>query len=109
MLGTLHKLALGLGPAPLATLFPMAKSTLHTYGWTSGPAHSRQLADHVNLQSPSVLKRSLFGMVCVYNRLPNHIVQLATVKHFQSGLQRLLKEKARCNYNSWEAFFKRTF
>ena len=109
MLGTLHKIALGMGPAPIAKLFPLATSALHTLGWTGGPAHFRQLADPVYPQSPLVLKRSIFGMVAVYNRLPSAIVRRPSVKLFQSSLQLLLKEKASCTTDgSWEAFFKRT-
>ena len=108
MLGLLHRVSLGKAPASLSKLFPPSRSTIHSFGWTVGPPHSRQLADQVTSQHPTTLRRSLFGLVAVYNRLPAHIANASSVKSFQAALQRAMVARSQStSCHGWQHMFKR--
>ena len=50
-------------------------------------APRKQLATPVDWASSEVLKRSLFGLVRCYNKLPQKLVDATTVKALQRDLQ----------------------
>ena len=62
----------------------------------AGPWHSKQLDCRIAgvITQHNLYFRSLFGMAMVYNRLPEHIVNLPTVSAFQKALTQVAK--ARC-------------
>ena len=108
MLGLLHRVSLGKAPAALCKLFPPSRSTIHSFGWTHGPPQARQLADQVSSRHPAQLKRSLFGLVYVYNRLPAHIAGMSSVKSFQAALQNAMKAHSlSMEGHGWQNMFKR--
>ena len=107
MLGVLHKINLGTAPAPLQNLIQRSVCNLRTYGFYNGvPYHNKQLHDSVGSNSPVLLKRSLFGLVHVYNRLTQEVVDARSVQIFQRMLQRTAKEVLDVNPN-WELMFHR--
>jgi hypothetical protein len=53
-----------------------------------------------------MLKRSLFGLVHVYNRLPQDVVDAENVQNFQRKLQCIIKSEIDKNPN-WDLFFHR--
>ena len=106
MLGLLHRVVLRSAPEPLRSLFPLARSTLFEHGFGRGPCHTKQLADPIMPGHSACFKRSLFGLVAVYNQLPSDAVACNTVKAFQAALQRLLESKL--GMNDWRNYFKRT-
>ena len=57
---------------------------------THYPKHNRSLKEVVYHQASAYLKRSLLGMIKIYNWLPQHIVNTANVKDFQHELQNLV-------------------
>ncbi len=52
-----------------------------------------------------VLRRSLFGLVIVYNLLPQAVVDEKSVQSFQSSLQRALRNVARLGVPNWDCLF----
>ena len=108
MLGLLHRVVTGTAPPPLQSLFPRAAAgTLFSHGFGQGPPHSKQLADPIVPGHGAVIKRSLFGLVSVYNKLPCSVVSCSSVKAFQSALQSILK--SRVGSVGWRHCFSRTF
>ena len=99
MLGLLHRIRLGTAPACLANLFPLRSNPIYSYGRRDGPPrHPHQYDDPVSAQSPLYMKRSVFGLLRVYNGLAPDIVELQTVKFFQRKLQNLVKD---ATYGEW--------
>ena len=71
----------------------------------SGDGHWTDFA-FPNSRPAEYIKRSMFGLVAIYNRLPADIVESAsTVPEFQSALQDLLKRAATSNIRNWERTF----
>ena len=102
MLGLLHRIRLGTAPACLANLFPFRSNPIYSYGRRDGPPrHQHQSDDPVSAQSPLYMKRSVFGLLRVYNGLAPDTVELQTVKSFQRKLQNLVKDAT--ENGSWES------
>ena len=108
MLSILHKVALGIAPAPLQDLFKQKGCDLRRFGFCSTAVfHNRQLHDVVGMNSPIMMKRSLFGLVCVYNRLAQSDVNANSVKQFRRNLLSTAKDCMNSNLQ-WEFIFHRT-
>ena len=107
MLGVLHKVSLGIAPTPLQNLIQRRVCNLRTYGFRNGVSyHNRQLHDSVGRNSPVLLKRSLFGLVHVYNRLKQDVVDATNIQISQRKLQSLAKEAVDLNPD-WDLMFHR--
>ena len=91
MLGLLHRVAMFYAPSALFKLFPHSRCTLHSLGLVRGLFHNLQLDDPVQPGHISLCKRSLFGLVAVFNRLPGETVA-TSISCFQGSLQRHLKD-----------------
>ncbi len=105
MLGLLQRIQLGLAPQPVAEMFPPARRTMYSYLPGSTPFHNKQLHCSIEPGSSGMMKRSLFGLVRVYNRLPAEVVDACSVKSFQTSLQNRLKNAANSGEASWERMF----
>ena len=105
MLGLLHRIVLGIAPAQLADLFPLAippnSSRTPTRLWLI--RHDKQLCERRH--HTDVFGRSLFGMARVYNFLPQTIANSLTVKMFQRSLQNGLRRAAKANIDNWQNMF----
>ncbi len=104
-LGVLYKCVLGTAPAPIASFFPLAspqQTSVQTRLQVS--RHSKQLFDRVAANSTDVFKRSLFGRVRVFNRLPEVVIQSESVSAFQSSLAKAMRKAAASNRN-WSNVF----
>ena len=107
MLGILHKIALGVAPSPFYSFISRRVHNLRSYGFRNGVNfHDKRLQDHVGMCSPVILKRSLFGLVKVYNRLPQKVVDAISVQFFQKRLQCIVKGTVDVNPN-WDSLFHR--
>jgi hypothetical protein len=51
------------------------------------------------------LRRSLFGLVRIYNLLPQSVVDFKSVKEFQSILQGALRHAASLGIPNWDSLF----
>ena len=109
MLGVLHKVALGSAPDQLKVLFPVLGHVQEPYllqrlrRWR--PLHKRQLQTPASSFSTDVMKKSLFGLARVYNVLPQHLVDLSSVKLFQRHLQCGLLKCAKSGVDDWQTLF----
>ena len=107
MLGMLHKVVLGVAPSPFQTLFKRSVSDLRSHGFRNGISyHNKQLQDDAGRNTPTMLKRSLFGLVHVYNRLPQNVVDAGNVQNFQKKLHCIIKSEVDGN-PKWDLFFYR--
>ena len=107
MLSVLHRIVLGIAPVSMRELIPLSSSTLFHHGFKSDKVlHDKQLQDCTGHNSPVMLKRSLFGLVYVYNRLKQDVVDSKSVKVFQSNLYCIVK--LACGTNpKWEFLLHR--
>ena len=107
MLGVLHKVVLRVAPDPLQEMFSKKACDLRHFGFQEGPKlHDKQLQDNVGNYSPILLKRSLFGLVHVYNRLPQVVVDAVSVQSLQRKLQCIAKVEVETN-PKWDLVFHR--
>ena len=90
MLGLLHRASRGKGPRQLQELFRKVPGV--------NKLQETDLTGKVRL-----LKRSAFGLVPLYNRLPDVIREMYAVKTFQTGLQALCKEWVRSGVANWKS------
>ena len=87
MLGVLHKVVLGVAPTPFQTLFKRSECDLRCHGFWNGISyHNKQLQDDVGRNIPVMLKRIVFGLVYVYNRLPQDVVNAENEQNLQRKL-----------------------
>ena len=103
MLGVIHRAVLRKGPPQLWPFFP--KATRRTEGATTRSAdrHKEQLQTYCTGNHLEVLKRSVLGLVEVYNALPPAVVQSSTtVKALQGQLQALVLTQARAGVEDWQ-------
>ena len=111
MLGVLHKISLGLAPSQLAALFPVVGTIWEPFlarnlrGWM--PLHNRQLGTPATPMSSEVMKRSLFGTCRCYNRLPQALVDVGSVKLLQRNLQIGLRKFAQSGSREWHNLFSK--
>ena len=106
MLGLLHRVVLGLAPEPLACLFPpmvTPRFPRDTRGHEH--RHGRQLLDRCDGTQPPSFQRSLFGLVYVYNLLPQHVVDSSDVSTFQRRLQHGVKIAFIVDMPFWQNIF----
>ena len=106
MLGLLFKVASGIAPAPISQLFRPFGGSLISHGFrTSDVIHSKALMDPVEPSHPVIIKRSIFGLIRVYNLLPQATVDAKSTKLFQRGLQNCAKTAAKNGAPNWQSFF----
>ena len=106
MLGLLHRVVLKVAPEALMKMFPLKRSSIHSFCVQGRPSHSRQLADPIEPGHCIIFRRSIFGLVAVYNRLPPLVAEADSMKSFQTRLQKLLSGKA--GSSGWQSIFCRT-
>ena len=96
ILGFLHKRVLEKCHVGLVRLLPMDQH--------EGKYHNRQLESFVlKCTSRHVLfNRSLFGMIGVYNRMPQWVVDADTVPKFQTALTQMARRRCVKGGNDWK-------
>ena len=103
MLGVLHRTVLGKVPAHFERFFRL-KAPRAAAHWTrlEERRHSRQLEERTYSNCPELLRRSAFGLIRVYNWLPEEVVATDCVHAFQAHLQDLVKQRAVENLEDWK-------
>ena len=110
-LGLLHRVNLGLVSEQMAELFPKVgeRPVLGDFPGarvrSAVSFHNRQLFDRITANSSEQLRRSILGMVRVYNTLPQHCVEPDSVKKFQRRLQFCVMERAKEGNEEWRDIF----
>ena len=64
------------------------------------------LMDPVEPSHPVIIKRSIFGLIRVFNRLPQAAVDAKTTKLFQRYLQDCAKHAAKNDASEWQLMLK---
>ena len=106
MLGLLHRTVLGRGPPHFRQWFVRRETPVHTANTRlARRRHDKQLHDPLTGSHSTFLARSAFGLVKVYNSLPQQVVDAPSVKLFQRALQDKLKELAAGDAPNWECFY----
>ena len=109
MLGFLQKVKLGRVAPALGQFFPFASAGhfgRHTR--TGSVLHKNQFVDKAVGPCSELMRRSVFGVVAVYNSLPQSVVDLPSVSDFQSKLQQVLRVQAVRGIHLWERTFDRS-
>ena len=102
MLGLIHRTVLKMGPCHFQEWFYLDTTEQHNHNTRlrSG-RHTKQLHDYIDGTQSVMLKHSVLGLVLVYNKLPQHVVDAPTVSKFQKMLQHELKCKADKRVHNW--------
>ena len=110
MLGFLHGIILGLAPSCLSDFFPFNVPVSHRRSVSRSAARTRnkQLVDKTRTACSDLLRRSVLGVVSVYNLLPQFVVDCCTVSDFQSMLQHVVAFRARSSCEYWSQFLNRS-
>ena len=104
MLGLLHKCRLGIAHPWLVSLFPSA--TVQPTGTRySDKRHDRQILERCKGKFLEMTRNSLFGLVRVYNFLPEHVVHCDTVKKFQKELTKMARIQCSAGSDKWMIMF----
>ena len=78
---------------------------MYEYCLNAVPPHNRQIQCQIQPGSLACFRRSLFGLVSVYNKLDPYVVQAKTKNSFQSRLQSLMKTSASNDDPAWFLMF----
>jgi hypothetical protein len=91
MLAVIHRAVLRQGPQIFHEYVQLSSRETRTSS-RAQRRHSRHLVEYRDSGSKlEIMRRSLFGLVSVYNLLPNLIVQCNSVQSFQASLQDFMK------------------
>ena len=66
--------------------------------------HNRQLIEY-HAGSLEIVRRSVLGLIPIYNLLPQEIVDANSVRLFQRALSNLVKHRALSGFSNWQATF----
>ena len=101
MLGVIHRASVGKGPEQLQKLFPPAEPVGRRSARIASNLHTRQRELLIENTQLGVIERSAFGLVRIYNMLPQHLVDSTDVSIFQAKLQDIVKIRARSACVDW--------
>ena len=106
ILGLLHKRVLGLSHRTFNKFLPWYSEHFDT---PRAVGHNKPLYGHWHMadQHPALYGRSIFGMVDIYNNLPQRVVDATDVSSFQSLLTEIVKERCRQGIPCWKFSFCR--
>jgi len=109
LLGLIHKRAVALAHPAFSLLLPLAPASWYTCRFP--PRHNKQLDNGRSkvVFRHAIFNRSLFGLVDIYNRLPQEIVDRASVKEFQHDLTCVAKQRCEDNIPDWRLSFNAHF
>ena len=104
ILGLLHKRVLGKSHPIFQRLLPFHRDI---FGSLRPAEHDRQLYGHImNVDRQQALHdRSIFAMVYVYNKLPQHAVDCNDVSSFQHVLTSMVRERCKRGDIDWQTSF----
>ena len=105
MLGIIHRAVIGKGPVHLHKFFRRGEPTYAARTRLQFRRHDMQLVEYRNGDHTDYVKRSILGLVSVYNLLPSSAVHTNTVSVFQARLQDLVKERALAGCHDWAETF----
>ena len=96
MLGLIYKIYHGRAQAKFNELFTKeGMPEYHRRQSLRRPRHNKQLYDICNESRSDLMHRSIFGMITVWNRLPERVVNADSVVIFQKLLTADARNKSR--------------
>ena len=101
MLGVIHRTVLGKGPAQLQQFFCRKAKEGVARTRLQARRHDCQLVEYCDGHHTELIRRSVLGLISVYNLLPQHAVQATSVSLFHSCLQSLVQERALGGDEAW--------
>ena len=103
VLGLIHRAILGDGPPHFRQWFYTSSKAKHRYATKFQlKLHNKQVHDYIDGSHNELIRRSMFGLTRVYNRLEQNIVNATSVKTFQKRLQEKVKTTLRSGEDGWE-------
>ena len=97
---------LGKGPPQFQEFFERADTSAPTRATRqSAQRHNKQLVDVRDGRFLEVVRRSAFGLIAIYNMLPQTIVDEETVCGFQRCLQEMAKQEVAAGNDAWSNLF----
>ena len=106
MLGALWKIAHGTANKLLSELFPMCGFVPNSHNTRrAARRHNLRFVDRCAGDQLEQFSRSLFGLVRVWNDLPVHIVEITSVKVFQSKLTQCARKACEDNAEGWASMY----
>jgi len=106
VLGLLHKRVLGQCHPSFERLLPWYSAR---FAEARGHGHTKQLYGHwVEVSNcQGLFSRSIFGMVDIYNNLPQHVVDASSVTCFQQYLNQIARTRCQQEDVAWSSSFCR--
>ena len=106
MLGLMFKSVHETAHEDLQNLFPLQRGAKHCYKTRlQVHSHDLQLEEDRPGTHHALLRRSVFGLTRVWNRLPQDVVHAKTVTDMQKSLTALARVSCRRNDNDWADIF----
>ncbi len=105
MLGLVHRAVLGIGPLHFSKWFVRESEQVLRRSARQTRNTVRPLKPLQPGRELCAFRRSAFGLITVYNLLPNEIVSHGSVKAFQRALSDLLKREAATGNPNWPFLF----
>ena len=107
MLGMLFRIAHDTAPSELSSLFvPVHRRSEGLPTRALGVRHDRQFQEFVSAGGHTeIYRRSAFGLVTVWNMLPEELAAAKSTKLLQKNLQRGLTKYMRSGARNWQTFF----
>ena len=106
MIGLIHKCVLGLAHPHLIKLLvrPVTGTRHHSTRWNS-TLHNKQIVDVAGTRHSDQAHRSVFGLIKIYNRLPQYVVNCTSISTFQCKLTDIIKEQCLEGNVDWASYF----
>ena len=102
MLGLIFQCAHETAQHSLRALFPKASSAIHNYKTRfQDYRHTMHLIETREGTHHALLRRSVFGLLRIWNRLPSRVVQAPSVKDFQKMLTDIVRSACRQGHSQW--------
>ena len=106
MLGLIYKSVRGIAHSDLQELFPRARPRNHRYETKlKSHRHPYQLEEARPGTHHALLRRSIFGLARIWNRLPKEVVGLQDVNNFQITLTQMVRGACRRDIVRWRYIY----
>ena len=107
MLGFIYKAVHGLGHETSQSLFTRQRrrSRICPHTRLSMYRHALQLVEPMCTHSPALFARSIFGLVPIWNLLPQHAVSAPTVSCVQSRLTAVARDRCISQFDIWHQLY----
>ena len=106
MLGVIHRTVIGEGPSHFHEFFRLSGPSGRRYG---RQRHNKQLEDVCDRSNcPNYFLQSVFGLIAIYNLLPQYVVEAKSIKLFQRRLQEIVVYLAVTGYDAWKKSLNRS-